>query len=172
MIKPGVYHYYLLFKYEFTRPCYYSIHGSHYYHILLFRDDGTVPGDQKGAAGLDSAMFAHIKRNWNFSRTNNTDQTTTTSQQDASKSMCSVVPFKMPPLPSSVPGGALYKSYLMSTTHTTPTSTSSSTARLPGLRKIVPYKVLIDIAALGLYLAVILMRDLNCSINNQNDPFG
>lgn len=28
------------------------------------KDDGTVPGDQLGAAGFDSALFAHLKRNW------------------------------------------------------------------------------------------------------------
>ncbi|KAH7941577.1 hypothetical protein HPB49_015002 [Dermacentor silvarum] len=28
------------------------------------QDNGTVPGDQLGAAGFDSALFAHLKRNW------------------------------------------------------------------------------------------------------------
>jgi hypothetical protein len=32
---------------------------------VLLHDDGSVPGDQLGAAGLDSAFFAHLKRNWN-----------------------------------------------------------------------------------------------------------
>ncbi|KAG7208455.1 hypothetical protein KM043_014681 [Ampulex compressa] len=32
-------------------------------------DTGEVPGDRKGAAGTDSAMFAHLKRNWNWSST-------------------------------------------------------------------------------------------------------
>uniref|UniRef100_A0A3Q3AAB1 Ral transcription factor IIIC subunit 1 n=1 Tax=Kryptolebias marmoratus TaxID=37003 RepID=A0A3Q3AAB1_KRYMA len=27
-------------------------------------DDGSIPGDRKGAAGLDSEFFAHLKRNW------------------------------------------------------------------------------------------------------------
>ncbi|XP_040892530.1 general transcription factor 3C polypeptide 1 [Toxotes jaculatrix] len=27
-------------------------------------DDGSVPGDSKGAGGLDSEFFAHLKRNW------------------------------------------------------------------------------------------------------------
>lgn len=31
------------------------------------RDTGAVPGDRKGAAGIDSAFFAHLKRNWNWS---------------------------------------------------------------------------------------------------------
>lgn len=27
-------------------------------------DSGILPGDQSGAAGIDSALFAHLKRNW------------------------------------------------------------------------------------------------------------
>jgi hypothetical protein len=27
-------------------------------------DIGILPGDQSGAAGMDSALFAHLKRNW------------------------------------------------------------------------------------------------------------
>ncbi|XP_072745802.1 general transcription factor 3C polypeptide 1 [Anoplolepis gracilipes] len=30
-------------------------------------DTGAIPGDRKGAAGIDSAFFAHLKRNWNWS---------------------------------------------------------------------------------------------------------
>lgn len=30
------------------------------------RDRGELPGDQRGAAGLDSYFFAHIERNWAF----------------------------------------------------------------------------------------------------------
>lgn len=29
-------------------------------------DNGLVPGDHRGAAGLDSAFFAHLKRNWSW----------------------------------------------------------------------------------------------------------
>lgn len=29
-------------------------------------DTGFVPGDRKGAAGIDSAFFPHLKRNWNW----------------------------------------------------------------------------------------------------------
>ncbi|XP_076248237.1 general transcription factor 3C polypeptide 1 isoform X2 [Calliopsis andreniformis] len=29
-------------------------------------DVGYIPGDRKGAAGIDSACFAHLKRNWNW----------------------------------------------------------------------------------------------------------
>jgi len=38
------------------------------------KDDGTVPGDRKGAAGIDSAFFAHLKRNWNWSNNYNIHQ--------------------------------------------------------------------------------------------------
>ena len=31
------------------------------YHL---QDDGHIPGDGLGAAGLDSSIFAHLKRNW------------------------------------------------------------------------------------------------------------
>lgn len=27
-------------------------------------DDGVTPGDGKGAGGLDSSFFSHLKRNW------------------------------------------------------------------------------------------------------------
>lgn len=29
-------------------------------------DTGEIPGDRKGAAGLDSSLFAHLKRSWNW----------------------------------------------------------------------------------------------------------
>lgn len=32
----------------------------------LAADDGSVPGDGLGAAGLDSSIFAHLKRNWSW----------------------------------------------------------------------------------------------------------
>ncbi|XP_046989076.1 general transcription factor 3C polypeptide 1 [Schistocerca americana] len=32
-------------------------------------DVGDVPGDRRGAGGLDSALFSHLKRNWNWSYT-------------------------------------------------------------------------------------------------------
>ncbi|XP_076161731.1 general transcription factor 3C polypeptide 1 isoform X2 [Ptiloglossa arizonensis] len=38
-------------------------------------DTGRVPGDHKGAAGTDSACFAHLKRNWNWGIGTNTKQT-------------------------------------------------------------------------------------------------
>lgn len=34
-------------------------------------DDGSIPGDSLGAAGLDSALFAHMKRNWYFASSQN-----------------------------------------------------------------------------------------------------
>lgn len=32
------------------------------------RDIGVIPGDHRGAAGLDSYFFAHLERNWTFNR--------------------------------------------------------------------------------------------------------
>ncbi|VVC36367.1 Winged helix-turn-helix DNA-binding domain,B-block binding subunit of TFIIIC [Cinara cedri] len=32
------------------------------------QDDGTIPGDNKGAAGFDSHLFAHLSRNWNLKK--------------------------------------------------------------------------------------------------------
>ena len=32
-------------------------------------DNGQVPGDGLGAAGFDSALFAHLKRNWTYNKT-------------------------------------------------------------------------------------------------------
>ena len=32
--------------------------------MFFLRDLGYIPGDGKGAGGLDSAMFSHLKRNW------------------------------------------------------------------------------------------------------------
>eukprot|EP00092_Neocalanus_flemingeri_P000749 GFUD01000793.1.p1 GENE.GFUD01000793.1~~GFUD01000793.1.p1 ORF type:complete len:1909 (+),score=561.12 GFUD01000793.1:540-5729(+) len=34
-------------------------------------DDGTIPGDGLGAAGLDSSIFAHLKRNWTWNNSAN-----------------------------------------------------------------------------------------------------
>uniref|UniRef100_A0A1Y1N2E0 Uncharacterized protein n=3 Tax=Photinus pyralis TaxID=7054 RepID=A0A1Y1N2E0_PHOPY len=31
---------------------------------VILNDKGVLPGDQRGAAGLDSALWSHIKRNW------------------------------------------------------------------------------------------------------------
>ncbi|XP_034950383.1 general transcription factor 3C polypeptide 1 [Chelonus insularis] len=33
-------------------------------------DIGIMPGDKKGAAGIDSAFFSHLKRNWNWDNFN------------------------------------------------------------------------------------------------------
>lgn len=41
---------------EATKP-----HSPEEAHLL---DNGNVPGDRMGAAGIDSAFFAHLKRNW------------------------------------------------------------------------------------------------------------
>ena len=34
-------------------------------------DDGNIPGDGLGAAGLDSSIFAHLKRNWTWNNSAN-----------------------------------------------------------------------------------------------------
>eukprot|EP00094_Tigriopus_californicus_P009796 TCALIF_09445-PA protein Name:"Similar to Gtf3c1 General transcription factor 3C polypeptide 1 (Rattus norvegicus)" AED:0.03 eAED:0.04 QI:37/0.71/0.62/1/0.85/0.87/8/0/1945 len=34
-------------------------------------DNATIPGDHLGAGGLDSSMFAHLKRNWSWTTSNN-----------------------------------------------------------------------------------------------------
>ncbi|XP_077271220.1 general transcription factor 3C polypeptide 1 isoform X1 [Temnothorax americanus] len=44
------------------------------------RDTGAVPGDRKGAAGIDSAFFAHLKRNWNWSNNYPVHQQTSKNQ--------------------------------------------------------------------------------------------
>lgn len=36
------------------------------YENAIENDVGKIPGDNLGAAGLDSAFFSHIKRNWNW----------------------------------------------------------------------------------------------------------
>lgn len=33
------------------------------------RQDCQIPGDRRGAAGLDSHLFAHLERNWSFNKT-------------------------------------------------------------------------------------------------------
>ncbi|XP_078042663.1 general transcription factor 3C polypeptide 1 [Augochlora pura] len=37
-------------------------------------DTGHIPGDRKGAAGIDSACFAHLKRNWNWALKNSSQK--------------------------------------------------------------------------------------------------
>lgn len=38
-------------------------------HEAAEKDNGDVPGDRRGAAGFDSALFSHLKRNWNWLNT-------------------------------------------------------------------------------------------------------
>lgn len=45
-------------------------------------DTGEVPGDHQGAAGLDSALFSHLKRNWTWGHNNYTYQQYKTSQEN------------------------------------------------------------------------------------------
>ncbi|XP_011143807.1 general transcription factor 3C polypeptide 1 [Harpegnathos saltator] len=48
-------------------------------------DTGVVPGDRKGAAGIDSAFFAHLKRNWNWATNYSMNQTKTSRDFEASR---------------------------------------------------------------------------------------
>ncbi|KAL0120525.1 hypothetical protein PUN28_008329 [Cardiocondyla obscurior] len=84
------------------------------------RDTGEVPGDHKGAAGIDSAFFAHLKRNWNWSinysihqQTCKNQEKSSTGQRDLHLSKIQVKPVKFteydglkkisgPPPPSTV----------------------------------------------------------------------
>ncbi|KYN36248.1 General transcription factor 3C polypeptide 1 [Trachymyrmex septentrionalis] len=66
------------------------------------RDIGLIPGDHKGAAGTDSALFAHLKRNWNWSsnstkhpqQTSRTQGKSNTGQRDLHLSKIQVKPIK------------------------------------------------------------------------------
>ncbi|KAG5343225.1 TF3C1 factor, partial [Acromyrmex heyeri] len=69
---------------------------------VVERDTGLVPGDHKGAAGTDSALFAHLKRNWNWSsnstkhpqQTSRTQGKSNTGQRDLHLSKIQVKPIK------------------------------------------------------------------------------
>ncbi|XP_063842783.1 general transcription factor 3C polypeptide 1-like isoform X2 [Scylla paramamosain] len=90
-----------------------------------FRDNGTIPGDGRGAGGLDSAMFAHLKRNWSSS-----------SGQSATTRPSAILP---PPSlageRASYEGAASYSQYLMNTTNPS-LDTLSPKHRLAGLRNV------------------------------------
>nr|XP_050861343.1 general transcription factor 3C polypeptide 1 [Vespula vulgaris] len=65
-------------------------------------DTGKVPGDHKGAAGIDSAFFAHLKRNWNWNNnymarhqpTKNVGNKNMTYKRDAYLSTIKAAPVK------------------------------------------------------------------------------
>lgn len=40
----------------------------------VINDIGQIPGDLRGAAGLDSSLYAHLKRNWNWTTKNKLKQ--------------------------------------------------------------------------------------------------
>lgn len=97
------------------------------------RDTGIIPGDGRGAAGLDSAIFAHLKRNWS-----------STVGPSAAVRSSAILP---PPNTegeerSTYEGSASYSQYLMNTTHPS-SDTFSPKHRLAGLRnvKLSVYKV-------------------------------
>lgn len=49
------------------------------------KDDGSVPGDQLGAGGFDSALFAHLKRNWSYQTSISSKPTASASEKAVSK---------------------------------------------------------------------------------------
>ncbi|CAN7999354.1 unnamed protein product [Ixodes hexagonus] len=58
-------------------------------------DSGVIPGDQLGAAGFDSALFAHLKRNWNYANTvsSKTAGLATASKKGKSKPLTSYLEY-------------------------------------------------------------------------------
>ncbi|KAF2899021.1 hypothetical protein ILUMI_07153, partial [Ignelater luminosus] len=55
-------------------------------------DNGFVPGDKRGAAGLDSALWAHIKRNWNWSNRINKNKSQVYQKDTSTKEKCKIKP--------------------------------------------------------------------------------
>ncbi|XP_014483912.1 PREDICTED: general transcription factor 3C polypeptide 1 [Dinoponera quadriceps] len=49
-------------------------------------DTGVVPGDRRGAAGIDSAFFAHLKRNWNWTSNYSANQKSPKGYEGSKKS--------------------------------------------------------------------------------------
>ena len=98
---------------------------------MNLRDNGTIPGDGRGAGGLDSAMFAHLKRNWSSN----------TGHSAAARPSALVAPTTEGG-EKNYEGTMSYTQYLMNTT--TPSSDAHSPKhRLAGLRnvKLSVYKV-------------------------------
>lgn len=96
------------------------------------RDNGSIPGDGRGAGGLDSAMFAHLKRNWSSN-----------SGHSASARPSALLPPNTEGGERATYEGTIsYTQYLMNTTHPS-TDSASAKPRLAGLRnvKLSVYKV-------------------------------
>ncbi|KAG0711717.1 General transcription factor 3C polypeptide 1 [Chionoecetes opilio] len=89
------------------------------------RDIGTIPGDGRGAGGLDSAMFAHLKRNWSYS----------SGKSAAARPSAILPPASVGGEKSSCEGAASYSQYLLNTTNPT-LDTLSPKHRLAGLRNV------------------------------------
>ncbi|CAB0041962.1 unnamed protein product [Trichogramma brassicae] len=60
-------------------------------------DIGFVPGDRKGAAGVDSAFFSHLKRNWNWIQTSPKEYNDSKSPSSRTSSSRSVLPRRTAP---------------------------------------------------------------------------
>ncbi|XP_050686374.1 general transcription factor 3C polypeptide 1-like isoform X2 [Eriocheir sinensis] len=88
------------------------------------RDTGVIPGDGRGAGGLDSAMFAHLKRNWSSS-----------SQSSATRPSAIIPPSSVAGERANYEGSASYSQYLMNTTNPS-AETLSPKHRLAGLRNV------------------------------------
>ncbi|XP_047490563.1 general transcription factor 3C polypeptide 1-like isoform X2 [Penaeus chinensis] len=89
------------------------------------RDNGSIPGDGRGAGGLDSAMFAHLKRNWSSN-----------SGHSASARPSALLPPNTEGGERATYEGTIsYTQYLMNTTHPS-TDNTSAKPRLAGLRNV------------------------------------
>ncbi|XP_066978990.1 LOW QUALITY PROTEIN: general transcription factor 3C polypeptide 1 [Macrobrachium rosenbergii] len=91
---------------------------------ISWKDNGSIPGDGRGAGGLDSAMFAHLKRNWSSN-----------SGHSAAARPSALVAPTADGGEKTYEGSMSYSQYLMNTT--TPSSdTLSPKHRLAGLRNV------------------------------------
>nr|XP_045612135.1 general transcription factor 3C polypeptide 1-like isoform X1 [Procambarus clarkii] len=89
------------------------------------RDVGYIPGDGRGAGGLDSAMFAHLKRNWS----------STSGHAAAARPSALLPPNTDGAERVSYEGTMSYTQYLMNTTQPS-SDTLSPKHRLAGLRNV------------------------------------
>ncbi|XP_071552525.1 general transcription factor 3C polypeptide 1 isoform X1 [Panulirus ornatus] len=89
------------------------------------RDNGSIPGDGRGAGGLDSAMFAHLKRNWSSS----------SGHSAAARPSALLPPSTDAGERATYEGSVSYTQYLMNTTHPS-SDTLSPKHRLAGLRNV------------------------------------
>ncbi|CAL4088885.1 unnamed protein product, partial [Meganyctiphanes norvegica] len=91
------------------------------------KDMGNIPGDGRGAAGLDSAMFSHLKRNWS----------TTSVSMAATRTQALMAASNNDTGDKSTYEGSIsYTQYLINTTHPTASYTLSPKQRLAGLKNV------------------------------------